>query len=571
MAEGDKLVNLDGLKAVYDKTNGDITDLKSAVINNKVPITLIANKYIEVAGANAGAESPYNGWSATDFIDLSTVYGFYAEGTISIYNAFYDSEKQFISSFCTLSGKNYYLKPQNAVYCRLSDTTARMSTLALTAVLSADGLAAEIKSEQQKANHYNGFVDLKGTDWGVGYISDSGFVDCAGVNNNNGKRVTQRSISYAEKDIVCDIASGYRYAIKLYAGSTFDTHTADTAWLTGTYAIPAGSYYIIGQIAETTDTTTITNYTENGLYDALTVHYADRSDLITIPERFGDTKSIVCFGNSLTMGSPGSTANPWTKQLNDLLGSRYTVKNHGVGGEGVQTIGGRQGGITMLTASGFTIPATTDAVEITLTNMLGGTPEPLKISETALATPNVNPVHIKGVPGALSYSNDKYYFRRNVEGEAVTVDRPTPIITKSMREERNDILILWTGENGQFDTDYQKLVAYENLIVRYSKNPNYLIISKSNNSYTGEWGTNYRNAMILGHGRKFIDIIEYLVNYGLSDLGITPTEDDEAAIANGVIPPSLKIPGDSTHLTTAAYGIVARLVYERGKELGYWN
>lgn len=31
MAEGDKLVNLDGLKAVYDKTNGDITDLKSTV------------------------------------------------------------------------------------------------------------------------------------------------------------------------------------------------------------------------------------------------------------------------------------------------------------------------------------------------------------------------------------------------------------------------------------------------------------------------------------------------------------------------------------------------------------
>lgn len=30
MADGDKIVNLDGLKAVYDKTNGDITDLKSA-------------------------------------------------------------------------------------------------------------------------------------------------------------------------------------------------------------------------------------------------------------------------------------------------------------------------------------------------------------------------------------------------------------------------------------------------------------------------------------------------------------------------------------------------------------
>ena len=30
MSEGDKLVNLDGLKAVYDKVDGDLGDLKSA-------------------------------------------------------------------------------------------------------------------------------------------------------------------------------------------------------------------------------------------------------------------------------------------------------------------------------------------------------------------------------------------------------------------------------------------------------------------------------------------------------------------------------------------------------------
>lgn len=68
MAEGDKLVNLDGLKAVYDKTNGDITDLKSAispfifnVLYDKVSATETYS--VEVANSNAwlGFVSRYDG------------------------------------------------------------------------------------------------------------------------------------------------------------------------------------------------------------------------------------------------------------------------------------------------------------------------------------------------------------------------------------------------------------------------------------------------------------------------------------------------------------------------------
>jgi hypothetical protein len=268
------------------------------------------------------------------------------------------------------------------------------------------------------------------------------------------------------------------------------------------------------------------------------------------------------------MGATNSYSNPWTEQLAELLGTDYTVINHGISGECVQTIGGRQGGIAMLTKEAFTIPQS-GSVNIELTNVLGGNPTPLIVSETNLATSGINQCRIAGVYGTLSYSNGVYTFTRDVAGDAVNVNRPTVVITKSMREERYTLPILWTGENGQFEDDYQKLVDYESMIIEYSKNPNYLIIGKSNNSYTGAFGQNYNYAMVVRHGRKFINIVEYLSKYGLSDLGITPTADDNTAMNNGMIPPSLKT--DSTHLTTEAYGIVARLVYERGVELGYWS
>lgn len=472
-------------------------------------------------------------------------------------------------------------------------------TVVIDASLSVSGAAADakaagdeiggLKSALDLVTDFVGYeepIDLKGTDWGVGYFNTSTaeFVDCVGNNNNNSKRITQKAIHHTDKAIICNIASGYRYILQFW--NSYDSYKATTSWQTGEYTIPAGSYYVAGQVAQLTDSVNITDYTQNGLHDAFSMEYADGSgkgSTITIPEQFDaieadiddirdeigvSDKTIVCFGNSLTMGATASYSNPWPTQLEALLPD-YTIKNHGIPGEGVQTIGARQGGIPMLTDGAFTIPADTTAVAISFTNMLGGTPTPLVQAGTSIATPGINPCSIAGVEGTLSWSNDTYYFTRTTSGDAVTVNRPTPIITNSMKNDRSDILILWTGENGQFDDNYDNLIAYEKLIVDYSKNRNYLIIGRSNASYISTWGTAYNRGMMLAYGRKYINIVEYLSKYGLSDLGISPTSEDETAMSNGLIPPSLKT--DSTHLITDAYGIVVRLVYERGVELGYWN
>ena len=84
---------------------------------------LVPNVYIK---DNDGTEAPYNSWSATDYIEISgdelTVVGTRGER----YNAFYTSNKTFISSFYS-NGKPITI-PQNAKYIRLSDQTNSMSS-----------------------------------------------------------------------------------------------------------------------------------------------------------------------------------------------------------------------------------------------------------------------------------------------------------------------------------------------------------------------------------------------------------------------------------------------------------
>lgn len=86
--------------------------------------TLIANKYINKTN---GQEVAYNGWSCTDFLEISgnTNSSLYRLNIIYLadYNAFYDSNKNFISGF----GSGYVdTIPNNAKYVRYSKTTANM-------------------------------------------------------------------------------------------------------------------------------------------------------------------------------------------------------------------------------------------------------------------------------------------------------------------------------------------------------------------------------------------------------------------------------------------------------------
>ena len=92
-------------------------------------LDLIPNTFID----NGGVETSYNGWTSTDFIDISAYSTLYTIMLYDNFNAFYDANKTFISMFSTTS--QVVIVPTGAVYARFSDPTSNMSSAKVFAEL----------------------------------------------------------------------------------------------------------------------------------------------------------------------------------------------------------------------------------------------------------------------------------------------------------------------------------------------------------------------------------------------------------------------------------------------------
>ncbi len=288
--------------------------------------------------------------------------------------------------------------------------------------------------------------------------------------------------------------------------------------------------------------------------------------------------SVSCWGDSLTrgvgVGDSYSKAYPYV--LYELLADRKVI-NCGVGGENTISIASRQGGLPNIVKP-FTIPTDTSKVEIKLTNIYGNSSGILLQGGSALdpetgkyvMTAQINPCTIQNIEGTLTYDNGKYYFSRSENGEAVIVSRPTPLITYAMNSMRDNINIIWIGTNGGYTTSTE-LIETIRAMIEYMNpiNKKYIVIGIHHlvSSVTETFGT-IEKSMTLAFGRHYINERDYILKYGLSDAGITPTEEDTSAISQGEIPPSLL--DDTVHYNAKGYNIIANLVNERGKELGYW-
>lgn len=289
-------------------------------------------------------------------------------------------------------------------------------------------------------------------------------------------------------------------------------------------------------------------------------------------------ETVSCWGDSLTrgvgIGDSYSKAYPYV--LYGLLDGREVI-NCGVGGENTINIASRQGGLPNIVKP-FTIPANASKVEVKLTNIYGGSTGILLQGGSALdpttdqyvMTAQINPCSINGVEGTLTYENGKYYFSRSENGESVIVSRPTPLITHAMKSMRDNINIIWVGTNGGFTTSAELIECIEAMIDYMSPiNPKYIVIGIHHlvSTVTETFETIEKN-MAMHFGRRYINQRKYMIEYGLSDAGITPTVEDTTAISQGKIPPSLLY--DIVHYNDKGYNIIANLIAERGKELAYW-
>ena len=97
-----------------------------------VPATFIPNEYVNNQN---GICYPYNGWSRTDFVDISMCASITARTSVaSGYNAFYDANYDYISGFMIRTYDTQPEIPSNAKYIIMSNTDQGMEDLVATYV-----------------------------------------------------------------------------------------------------------------------------------------------------------------------------------------------------------------------------------------------------------------------------------------------------------------------------------------------------------------------------------------------------------------------------------------------------
>lgn len=355
-----------------------------------------------------------------------------------------------------------------------------------------------------------------------------------------------------------------------------DIHEIDLAEFiadNATLANNTGDYYLIVGIEVANTSTYNREYNESVNVMEITGASNSLSPIARLAEFDPDKvemktdKYITCWGDSLTAGAG------WTERLAALSG--IPVHNAGTGGENARTITARQGADVIM-VNNITIPAAVEPVT------LATYAEPFTTAFGYNATPllqggsgHVNPVKIGGIEGTLKWTGSSYNdtagtwtFTRSEAGEAVTINRPTALVTAYDREKNAPhLMVVFMGQNGGYNSDDEELINLHRLMINHAKAKHTIILGLSSGS--AESRAEYEAAMKKAFGRYFISLREYLSQYGLADAGLTPTAEDEAAMATGTVPPQLL--ADAVHYTNATKTVIGNLIYKCACELGIFE
>ena len=287
------------------------------------------------------------------------------------------------------------------------------------------------------------------------------------------------------------------------------------------------------------------------------------------------------FGDSLTAGAGGT---PFPNQLQTLLEAefpgKYTVYNHGIGGENTITIGARQGGMPAMLKSAITIPADGSAVTIPTWDDNGTTRAGLVSSyngqETRLlrqGNGGLNPCFIQGVECtiALPDTNSRNYtIKRNTPVDDDVVFPANSLIFSDVASKRNGFAGFFIGQNGGYDGTGEDLTEQFLKLVKYKGDGRYLIISSHGNGYA-----NVTQKLTDEFGLRHLNLKEYYSTYAIYDAvnrgylpddGTYPTAQDLTDMGNQNAPDSLL--ADSIHFNSVGYRLLADLIFLRLKLLG---
>ncbi|MGN1411276.1 MAG: hypothetical protein ACI4WH_02040 [Oscillospiraceae bacterium] len=279
---------------------------------------------------------------------------------------------------------------------------------------------------------------------------------------------------------------------------------------------------------------------------------------------------ISCWGDDLTAGVGGGDVTYPNVLKSLLLNNVYledtsklcpSVKNFGITGESSVTVFGRWGLIPYITTKIIDIPKDTTPVPIYFISSRFDYAKPLLNGKTGFEYVTIN-----GIKGYITLEDNQYYFTRAEEGNPTTINSGTEIVTSAYESTQGDLPIISVGQNGGY-TSVADLISQYKKVVQDCGSDKYLTLGLITGTKQSQ--EEFESSMTSTFGDNFINLREYLSTDALKDAEIEPTQEDLNAMSIGSVPPSLL--SDNTHLNSMGYELVAKCIYSRMVDLGYFK
>jgi hypothetical protein len=267
--------------------------------------------------------------------------------------------------------------------------------------------------------------------------------------------------------------------------------------------------------------------------------------------------NIVTIGDSLT--------NPYSDDLREYLGESYRVLSRGIGGEDINEIGFRQGGIQMYFENEIILPGDGSVVELggivgssgMTSNFNGREINPILQGGAWM----INPCYVGNIECTLSWTgsayndtNGKFTLKRNnISSYNALLPVKTFCLPKTAYELREEVQVIFMGQNGGYDDNQQLLQAFKKC-TEYLGHGKFIVITSHKNS-SSELNDLMRNE----YGHKYINLKTQMDRYGLEYANIN---------SNGTTWQE-ELLSDSVHFNGIGQSAMAQIVGSRIQQLDY--
>lgn len=302
-----------------------------------------------------------------------------------------------------------------------------------------------------------------------------------------------------------------------------------------------------------------------------------------------EARRVILWGDSLTY------PDAYSNELQRLLytnGNSHSVVNCGIGWNKSYEVAQRMGAFMLNVKTPFVIPPSTDYVPIQFEDF-GGFLSVDLYSTVKGARSAINPVMIDGVEGEIScisvynehITTGGYRFKRLEPGAELSVQYGAEMITFGSRSynDAGDIAVIFVGTNdGAANVD--TTMEYIDMMINNLRSRKYIVIGLESVQIEQSQFAQAIAKQAKRYGKHFLNLYQLMREHAVQffvENGGELTPEVEAAnqifIEQGRIPacvygasPGSTPPYDRTHFNNIGYKMVARLVYDKGKALGYW-